>query len=118
MACIMHPTVRDNAGGYDTPEVLELETRLENRKCFVRAARPENSKDKGTVEKVHDILNCDHFSKDFEHFIGDPWNAERELYRKSSVEIREMRKVKNAYAACEAPRIMARIVSVYNDEVF
>ncbi|HEV8514418.1 MAG TPA: hypothetical protein VGQ59_14150 [Cyclobacteriaceae bacterium] len=110
--------VRDNAGGYDTPEVLELETRLENRKCFVRAARPENSKDKGTVEKVHDILNCDHFSKDFEHFIGDPWNAERELYRKSSVEIREMRKVKNAYAASEAPWIMARIVGAYNDQVF
>jgi len=110
--------VRDNAGGYDTKEVLELETKLENLECFVRAARPENSKDKGTVEKVHDILNCDHFSKDFEHFIGDPWNAERELYRKSSVEIREMRKVKNAYAASEAPGIMARMVSGYNDQVF
>jgi len=110
--------VRDNAGGYDTKEVLELETKLEDLKCFVRPARPENSKDKGTVEKVHDILNCDHFSKDFEHFIGDPWNAERELYRKSSVEIREMRKVKNAYAATEAPGIMARMVSSYNDHVF
>ncbi|MCA6395774.1 MAG: hypothetical protein IM606_11350, partial [Cytophagales bacterium] len=67
---------------------------------------------------VHDILNCDHFSKDFEHFIGDPWNAERELYRKSSVEIREMRKVKNAYPASEAPRIMESIVSSYNNRVF
>ncbi|MCA6380495.1 MAG: transposase family protein [Cytophagales bacterium] len=110
--------VRDNAGGYDTKEVLELETKLEDLKCFIRPARPKNSKDKGTVEKVHDILNCDHFSKDFEHFIGDPWNAERELYRKSSVEIREMRKVKNAYPASEAPRIMESIVSSYNNRVF
>lgn len=110
--------VRDNAGGYDTKEVLELETKLENSKCFVRSARPGNSKDKGTVEKVHDILNCDHFSKDFEHFIGDPWHAERELYRTSSAEIREMRKIKNAYDASEALRIMSRIVGSYNDKVF
>lgn len=110
--------VRDNAGGYDTKEVLEFESKLEEKGCLIRASRPGNSKDKGTVEKVHDLLNCDHFSKDFEHFIGDPWNSDRELYRKSSVDIREMRKIKNAFPASEAPGIMAGIVSNYNEKVF
>jgi hypothetical protein len=116
--CLPVELVRDNAGGYDTKEVLEFETKLEEKECLIRPARPENSKDKGTVEKVHDILNCDHFSRDFEHFIGDPWSADRELYRKSSAEIREMRKVKNAYPSSEAPDIMDRIINNYNDKVF
>lgn len=110
--------VRDNAGAYDSKEVTELESRFEDHECLVRPAAPDNPKDKGTVEKVHDILNCDHFSKYADHFIGEPWNSDRELYRMEPVEIKELRKIKNIMPANMATEIMGKVVGAYNSKVF
>lgn len=88
--------VRDNAKAYDSKLICELESQFESDEiqCLVRRARVGNAKDKGTVEKVLDILNITEFSK-CEGWIGDPWDSERELYRLDSKDVNELRKTAN-----------------------
>lgn len=115
--CLARQIVRDNAKAYESRLITGLETQFEEMHCLVRAARPGNSQDKGTVEKVHDILHTRYY-KNHPGFIGDSWKSDREQYRLEPVILRELRKKENAKLPREVVEIVDSSVNAYNKTVF
>ncbi len=117
--CLPFEIVRDNAKAYDSKLVSELENAFEsdNYKCFVRTAKVGNPRDKGTVEKVLDLLNVNEFSK-CDGWIGDPWNSERELYRLESATIVELRKKINVKEISTIFEYVDTAINNMNNKIF
>jgi hypothetical protein len=117
--CLAFEIVRDNAKAFDSKLVAELETEFESDeyKCFVRKAKVGNPEDKGTVEKMLDILNVKEFSK-CEGWIGDPWNSERELYRLESQTVTELRKPVNVLQIPTVLEYVERSIKNINEMIF
>jgi hypothetical protein len=117
--CVPFEIVRDNAKAFDSKLICELENSFESDefKCFVRKAKVGNARDKGTVEKVLDILNIGEFSK-CDGWIGDPWDSDRELYRLESTVVTELRKKVNIKEIPTVFNYVETAIKNLNDRIF
>ncbi|HEU5291806.1 MAG TPA: hypothetical protein VFU05_14250, partial [Cyclobacteriaceae bacterium] len=80
-------------------------------------AKVGNPRDKGTVEKVLDILNIGEFSK-CDGWIGDPWDSDRELYRLESTVITELRKKVNIKEISTVFNYVETSIKNLNERIF